>query len=593
MATAPADIRRESKRSRYERLRTQLEQARSPFLADWRDINDFILPGRGRFYSGDINRQQSRKKIIDSTGTMAAHTLGAGFMSAVTSPAREWKELTIPDDPELAKWGPVKEWLYKVAMIMSEIHRTCGVYKSLPVLYTDFGGFGTGAMIVDEDLTGGRVMRTHPFAIGSYMLANDENQRVTVFMRVFQMTVRQVVGKFAQRDRNNNIDWSNISTYVQTAYANGNYEAPVEVCHVIHPNDEFNPLLLSSKFKKFSSCYYETGSVSGSSAGNYMRDTLDDRYLRESGYDYFPVLAPRWAITDGDSFATDCPGMTSIGDVKSLQIREKMIARGEEKGINPAMVGSPMLQKTRASTLPGDITYDPSPSDKGFRKAHDLDFNLNFSEQKQQSVRSRVNEAFYKNLFLSISNDTRNERATAYEVAARKDEEFRALAPVMENVNDDLLDPFVDISFQLMLQQRRVPQPPKELEGRRLGVRYISIMAQAQKALGLGGIERFLSIAGAIGTQGGDPRIVTRKVDLNKVIDHVGEMTGIPAGIVRDDEQAQAIEDQQNAQAAAAQRAEQINQAAQAAQRLGSVKTDQPSALTDLMSSAGAGQAAQ
>lgn len=595
-ADTPAETRSgETKRSRYERLRTQLEEQRAPVLNDWRDINDYILPGRARFNTSDINQRRSRKKIIDSTGTQAAHILGSGFMGAVTSPAREWKELTVPEDPELAKWGPVKGWLYRVAEIMSEIHRSCGVYKTLPVVYKDFGGFATGAMIVDEDLTGGRVMRTHPFAPGSYMIANDERNRVSVFMRVFQMTVRQIVGKFAAKNLKGDYDFSNISVCVQNHWKNNNYEVLVEVCHVVHPNDEYSPIMLLSKYKKFKSCYYETGSVSGSSQGNYMNDAAgagEDRYLSEKGYDYFPILAPRWALTDGDSYGTDCPGMTAIGDVKSLQIREKMIARGEEKGINPAMVASPALRNVKASTLPGDITYDPSPADKTMRAAHDINFRLDFSENKQAVTRARINEVFFKNLFLSISNDARNERATAYEIAAKKDEEFRALAPVMENVNDDLLDPFVDITFAMMLEQRRVPEPPKELQGRRLGVRYISIMAQAQKSLGLGGVERFLNIAGAIGTQTGDPRLVTRKVNVNRTIDVVGEMTGIPAGIVRTDEEAEAIEQQQMAVEQEAQRSAQLAEQAKAARDLGSVKTDQPNVLTDLVKAAGAGQEA-
>lgn len=584
----------ETKRTRYERLRVQLEDHRSPVLNDYRDVNDYILPGRARFLTSDINQRRSRKKIIDSTGTQAAHILGSGFMGAVTSPAREWKELTVPDDPELAKWGPVKGWLYRVAEIMSEVHRSCGVYKTLPTVYKDFGSFATGAMIVDEDLTGGRVMRTHAFAPGSYMIANDERNRVSVFMRVFQMTVRQIVGKFAARNAKGDYDFSNISLTVQNHWGMGNYEVLIEVCHVVHPNDEYNPLLLLSRFKKFKSCYYETGSVSGSSQGNYMNDAGagEDRYLSERGYDYFPILAPRWALTDGDSYGTDCPGMTALGDIKSLQVREKMIARGEEKGINPAIVGSPMLKNVKASTLPGDITYDPSPADKTMRAVHDINFRLDFSENKQAGTRARINEVYFKNLFLSISNDARNERATAYEIAARKDEEFRALAPVMENVNDDLLDPFVDISFSLMMQQRRIPEPPKELQGRRLGVRYISIMAQAQKSLGLGGVERFLNIAGSIGVQTGDPRLVTRKVNINRTLDVVGEMTGIPAGIVRTDEEAQAIEDQQVAAEEAAQQSQRLAEGAKAARDLGSVKTDESNALVDLVKSAGAGQEA-
>ena len=589
--SSPAARGAESKRTRYEKLRAQLEAERSPMVPDWQDINDFILPGRGRFTSSNINQRRSRKKIIDSTGTMAARTLSSGFMGGMTSPAREWKQLTVPD-PEMAKWGPVKEWLSKVGEIMSEIHRRSGVYKSLPIVYTDLGGFGTAAMMVEEDLTG-RVLRTHPFAIGSYMIANDENMRVAVFMRVFMMTVRQIVGKFGRKKADGQPDWSNISDTVYKHYQDGQYEQLIEVCHVVHQNPDYNPRLFHSKFKKYASCYYETGAVTGSSQGNYMRDGNEDRYLSEKGYDYFPILAPRWALTDGDSYATDCPGMTAIGDVKSLQIREKMIARGEEKGINPSMVGSPALKTTKASTLPGDITYDPSPADKTFRKAHDLEFRLDFSEAKQEQTRKRVQRAFYENLFLSITNDQRNERATAYELAAKKQEELVALGPVLENVSDDLLDPFVDITFALMLEQRLVPKPPDELRGVTLGVRYVSIMAQAQKALGLGGIERFLSIAGAIAQQTGDPKPIVQKVNVDKLLESVGDMTGIPVGIVRDEEETQAIREAEAQAMQAAAAPAQAAETATAAQRLAAAKTDEPNALTDLLSAAQAGQAAQ
>ncbi len=583
----------ESKRTRHERLRAQLDSIRAPRVIEWRDVNDYILPGRGRFQGSDINQRISRRKIIDPTGTMAARTLSAGFMAHMTSPAREWKELTIPEDPDLAKWGPAKEWLERVRKDMADIHRACGLYKTLPTFYEDAGGFGTGAFMVQEDLTRGRVMKTHPFAVGSYYLFNDPDGRVCGFLRVFQMSVRQVVARFGRRGFNGQPDWSNISSYVQSAWAKGDYENLVEVVHIIHPNPDFNPRLALAKYKKYADCYYETGAVSGSTQGNYMMTAgEDDRYLQESGHDFFPILAGRWAITDGDAYGTDCPGLTGIGAIKALQVREKMIARGEEKGINPAMIAHPALRTTKASTLPGDITYDPSPEGKGFRKAHDIEFDLQFSEQKQQQVRAIINEAFYKNLFLSVSSDTRNDRGTAYEWGLRKQEEFAVLGPVVENFSFDVLDPLVDISFALMIQQKRVPPPPRELQGRMLGVRYVSSMAQAQKATGLNGIERFLGIAGAIAKTTGDVRFITSKVNLDNTLEEVGDMTGVPAKMIRDEEETQAI---RQADAEAQQRAMQAEQAAneaKAAKDLSAAKTGDDSALTQVISAA-QGQAGQ
>jgi hypothetical protein len=39
-------------------------------------------------------------------------------------------------------------------------------------------------------------------------------------------------------------DWSNISSYVQTAWGKGNYENLIEVVHIIHPNPDYNPRLM-------------------------------------------------------------------------------------------------------------------------------------------------------------------------------------------------------------------------------------------------------------------------------------------------------------------------------------------------------------
>jgi len=92
----------QTKRDKYEILRAQLELERSSFISHWRDLGEFILPRRGRFFLEDVNRGERRNtKIIDSTATLACRTLQSGMMSGVTSPARTWNKLTTPD-PGLA-----------------------------------------------------------------------------------------------------------------------------------------------------------------------------------------------------------------------------------------------------------------------------------------------------------------------------------------------------------------------------------------------------------------------------------------------------------------------------------------------------------
>src|SRR6185436_10937755 len=119
-----------------------------------------------------------------------------------------------------------------------------------------------------------------------------------------QMTVRQIVDEFGYPDgKHRPIDWTNISEFVKNLWTAGNRETWVEVTHFVIPNDDWDPNALESKYKRFYSCYYETqvNSAAGSNpgAGGGLA-ALDNRFLRESGYDYFPVLCPRWSVTGED-----------------------------------------------------------------------------------------------------------------------------------------------------------------------------------------------------------------------------------------------------------------------------------------------------
>ena len=165
------------------------------------------------------------------------------------------------------------------------------------------------------------------------------------------------------------------------------------------------------------------------------------------------------------------------------------------------------------------------------------------------------------------------------------------LGPVLEQLNQDLLDPLIDITFDMMLRQDLIPPPPPELEGIQLKVEYVSVMAQAQKAIALGGIERFMAFFERIVAATQDPS-VSDKVDIDEVIDVYGDLNGIAPGIVRSDEDAAAI---RQARADAAEKQAQMEATAQAAENaknLAAADTGGDNALTRIISEAG-GQGGQ
>lgn len=570
-----------------------MENERDSFRPHWRDLNDYILPRRGRFFVTDNNRGDRRtNKIIDSTATLAMRTLRSGMMAGVTSPARPWFRLTTPD-PRLAEEGAVKDWLSIVSTRMNTVFLRSNLYNVLPIMYGDMGTFGTAAMIMEEDDKD--VLRFYPFPIGSYSIANNEKLQVDTFYREFQMTARQIVDKFG-RDKTNpgKINWDNISVTAKSYYDRGLKEEWVDIVHAILPNPNYDPNKAGAKFKKYMSVYYEQGKQSsgtnraqlgfGALATNYKGDNI--KFLRESGYDYFPVLAPRWEVTGEDVYGTDCPGMTVLGDVKQLQLGERRSMQAIEKMVNPPMIGPTSLKTSKVSLLPGDVTYtDEREGVRGFRPAHEIRFDINSLEQKQAQIRQRISRGCFEDLFLMLANSDRRQ-ITAREIEERHEEKLLALGPVLEQLNQDLLDPLINNTFDIMVNRGLVPDPPESLQGLDLKVEYISIMAQAQKLSGLGGIERFAGFAGNIASF--NPSALD-KIDADQMLDVYADIISLPPGILRPDEDVAEMRDAQARAQAQAQQAEQAMQGVQAAKDLSQTDVGEGSALDELIAQADVG----
>jgi hypothetical protein len=574
-----------TKRNRLEMLRNQLINERSTFISHWQFISRFIRPRRARFTITDVNKGDRRnREIIDATASFASRTLRAGMMAGVTSPGREWFQIDV-EDKGLSKKDAVKKWCHEVTQLMSQVFEDSNLYQTLPIVYGDIGDYGTSALHVDEDFE--TVVRFYPYAVGLYALGLDAKNRVAVFMRDYRMTVRQVVEKFGKA-KGSDIDWSRISTRVKGLYENGSFETWIDICHVIEPNIDFDPSMFSSRYKRFYSVHFERG---GSSSQQDTGTVEEDRYLSEAGYDYFPVLAPRWEVTDEGVYGTDCPGMLALGDTQQLQHGEKTALKALEKMVNPPLQGGPEFQNKIVSLLPGAMTVTTGRQGSEVKPIHEMDFRVDLQEKKQESVRDRIKRAYMEDFFLMMSESDRRE-ITATEVQERKEEKLVALGPTYYQLNQDLLNPLIKITYEIMTRQGKIPPLPQELlgedgRGANLKIKYVSLMAQAQKAVGLSGLERFSNFAAGVFNVFPEAK---PKVNANALLDSYADGTGVPPKVVRSDEDAEAIQQQQQQAAAAQAQQEQMAQAAKSAQTLSQTDTTGDNALTRLMAMGTAGQ---
>ncbi|PUX30245.1 portal protein [Cronobacter sakazakii] len=537
-----------------------LEQERTTFEPHWRELSDFIIPRGSRFLTSEANRGDRRNnKIVDPTATMANRTLSSGMMSGITSPARPWFKLATPD-PEMMDYGPVKMWLETVQNRMNDMFNKSNLYQSLPIIYSSLGTFGTGALAVLEDDED--VIRTMPFPVGSYYIANSPRLSVDTCFRKFSMTVRQLVREFGL---------NSVSSSTKSAFENGTYEKWVDVVHAVYPNMNRETGKMNAKNKAFRSVYFEVGGD-------------NDKVLRESGYDEFPVMAPRWEVNGEDVYGSSCPGMIALGQVKALQLEQRRKAQQIDKQTNPPMIGPTSLKTQRVSLLPGDITYvDQVTGAEGLRPAYMVNPNLGDLLGDIQDTRQLINSAYFVDLFMMLQNvNTRSMPVEA--VIEMKEEKLLMLGPVLERLNDEFLDPLIDRAFSMMARKNMLPPPPDVMQGMPLRIEYISVMAQAQKAIGLSSLERFVGFVGNLASA--KPEALD-KLDVDQAIDNYAVMSGVSPTVVVPQEQAQQTRNDRAQQQQQAMALQTGMAAVQGAKTLSEAKTADPNLLTALAGAAG------
>ena len=556
------DSNKETLRYQLEQLRVRLSSERSSYDSHWRDLSDYILPRKARFTLSETNRGEIKnQKILDNTATIAARTLRSGQAAGITPTSRPWFRMG-SYDPSLSRYRPVKLWSESVAQIMHANFLRSNFYPQAHQSYHSEGVFGTGAVFVEEDFD--TVARFYAFPIGSYYVALDGKLRPRVFFREVRMTVRQVMDLWGN-DGKGGTDFSRVSSVVKTAWERHHYEQWIDIYHAVIPNPDYNPNMLESRFKRYLSVYYEIGSSDvGRGQHDMMFDSSNDqKVLSRKGYDIFPLLISRWETVGTDPYGTGCPGMDCLGDVKELQFHTKRKAQSVDLVNKPPMKGPATLKNKYASILPGDITYDDEREGmKGFQPVYQIDPRVQELIYNIQDIRGRIHEAFYTDLFKMLIQTDRRE-ITATEIDERREEKLINLGPMLEQKNEDFLDPLIDIFFQYHLRQGRLPEPPEELQGNPLKVEYISNMFMAQRLVGISSIERFTGFVTGLVQGTGNPQD-WHIVDRDELILEYGERVGISARITRDVEEANAIRTAEQQAIAQQQQMEQIQQGADA-----------------------------
>lgn len=534
-----------------------LKNERGSWRSHWKDISTRLLPRSGRFFVEERNRGERRHNTIyDNTGTRALRILAAGMMSGMTSPARPWFRLATSDQ-DLMKYQPVKVWLNETSMLVHTVFQRSNTYRALHSIYEELGAFGTAANIVLPDFK--NIIHHYPLTVGEYCISTNWKGEVNTLYREFQKTVAETVEEFGI---------GNVTQTVRNLYDRGALDRWVTIIHAIEPRSDRDVTRLDNVNMPWRSVYFEAGSD-------------PDRNLRESGFSRFPALCPRWCASGGDIYGSS-PGMEALGDIQQLQHEQLRKAQGIDYQTNPPLQVPSGMKNRDVDALPGGVSFvDMAGPNAGIRTAFEVKLDLSHLLADIQDVRHRINSAFYADLFLMLANQT-NSRMTATEVAERHEEKLLMLGPVLERLQNELLDPLIEITFDQIMRAGILPPPPEELQGHSINVELVSMLAQAQRAVGTNSIDRFVGNLGMVAQLKPD---ALDCLDADRWVSVYAEALGIDPSILADDDTVKARRDQRMQVQQQEQQAAMLNQVVNSTQKLASSRTGESNALTDVVRS--------
>ena len=517
--------RLENLRSRRGNWDTQWEEAAARVIPAHRN-SFFSRAADNAFGSGG---QKKTEEQFDSTAGIACQRFASVIESLITPQAGIWHRLT-PADKTLKRNR-------RVRLFFDELNEVLFSYRYRPVanfvgqsqqVYLGLGAYGNGVLFVDQPERA-RGLRYRNIHIGESYFVENHAGIVDTLYRAFYMTARQIMQEYGEQ----------ASDAVKTAASNPlQSEQRVEILHVVHPREDFNPIRVDALGKQFASIHIEVSSK-----------TL----LREGGYDVFPYGIARYTQASGEEYGRG-PAQWVLPAIKVLNDEKKTMLVQGHRTVDPILLyhddgvlgGNFKIRAGKA--IAGGVNAE------GRQLVHTLPVgNLAVGEDMMEMERRVINDAFLITLF-QILIDT--PQMTATEVLERTREKGMLVAPTAGRQQAEFLGPLIERELQLLAVQNLLPEMPPILrdspEAMEYKIEYDSPMSRMQRAEKASGFMRALDVAANYAKNTMDPSPLDW-FNFDTAMPEILDIHGAPTSWTRSIEEVQQIRDSRAEQAQAQQ----------------------------------------
>ena len=507
-----------------EAIREQEQMAgdRGVWEEHWREIAERVLPREDWFQASNKTPGEKRtEKVFDATAGLALERFAAAMESMLTPRTMKWHKLTV-QDTELAGNQAVQAYLDEVTNILFQVRYSprSNFASQVHENYMSLGAFGTGALFVDDIVGFG--LRYKSVHLSEIFFSENHVGMVDKVHRKFEMTARQAAERWGVDKLADKIK-SSLEKFPEQKY---------EFIHCVKPNGDRETRRKDYRGMKYISYYI----------------CLTSRMIMsEGGYNTFPYAVSRYVTAPKEIYGRS-PAMTVLPDIKMINEMSKTVIRAAHKIVDPPLLLQEDGVLQAFNTRPGALNYG-GVDDQGRQVVQALQSNarVDIGMDMMEQRRKVINDAFLITLFQILVDAP---SMTATEAMLRAQEKGALLAPTMGRQQSEMLGPLIERELDILARSGVLPPMPKALvdRGGDVDIQYVSPLNRSQRAEEGVAILRTLEAIAPIAQL--DPSVMMR-FNPDAIVKELAEINGVPAKILRSDEEIAEMRQQQAQQAEA------------------------------------------
>ena len=487
---------------RYKTLKAQ----RVTWEDHWQDIADYFLPRKANITIKHTKGDKRHDQVYDGTATHALELLSASLNGMLTNSVSPWFILKFRNEI-ISQDDEANEWLESCAKVMQQVFARSNFQQEIFELYHELLAFGTSAMFITDDVKDD--LRFKTIHISEIFITEDDKGLVDSLTRRFHLKNKNIPLMYPDAD---------LPRSILSDIDKAPYDEAV-ILHSVYPSD--TPMGYdNSKNMDYQSCHVheKTGTL-----------------LRESGFKEFPYVVPRYLKSSSNEIYGRSPAMNALPDTKMLNTMSKVSIKAAQKQIDPPLMVPDDGFILPIRTVPGGLNFYRAGTRERIEPLN-IGSNNPIGIQMEEQRRKAVRENFFVDQLMTVQG----QNMTATEVMQRTEEKMRLLGPVLGRLQSELLQPLITRSFNLLLKNNKLPLIPEEIGDQDVEIEYVSPLAKAQKTNELSSIMRGIEIFGSM--QNIAP--VFDHLDTDGLVNHIKDVLGLPAKIMRSKAEVQSIREQ-------------------------------------------------